>query len=363
MEVNEKNVSEMAPEMVSETAVDAVSTKSQRKVATAIGWRYAVFAVVVILVQTLLLNIIALVNEAFYMEHAISLNFLSIVLGVDCIGFPLLLLLGKGMEKTKIEKRKMSFGKLILSVLLMAGLAGVGTSVGTVIHLALTLPFGVEGAEANAVATLMLESGFFLRVLVVGILAPIVEELIFRKLLIDRVVKHGEFLAIALSALMFGLFHGNFSQFFMATLIGGLFAFIYIRTGKVWYTIFLHMAMNLTTSVVTVWLAGYYMDAAMELAMAKTEEQMVTAMTENILPLGAYLGWLGILGLIAFVGFILFWVFFKKFRLTDKARGIKAGSSMAAAYGNWGFVLFLLVCLFLFGMNYIPNIVMWIMSL
>ena len=70
--------------------------------------------------------------------------------------------------------------------------------------------------------------------------APVVEEFIFRKFLIDRVYRYGEWVAILTSGLMFGLFHENLAQFFFATLIGCFFAFFYILrvlrllTGKLW---------------------------------------------------------------------------------------------------------------------------------
>ena len=45
------------------------------------------------------------------------------------------------------------------------------------------------------------------------ICAPILEEYIFRKLIVDRTVKYGQGVAVVLSGLMFGLFHGNLNQF------------------------------------------------------------------------------------------------------------------------------------------------------
>ena len=96
----------------------------------------------------------------------------------------------------------------------------------------------------------MENSNVIVRTLVVGIGAPVFEELIFRKVLIDRTVKYGEYVSIVLSGIMFGLLHGNFSQFFFAALIGMLFAYIYIRTGRIRYTIFLHMAINLSSALV-----------------------------------------------------------------------------------------------------------------
>ncbi|MDL2236926.1 CPBP family intramembrane metalloprotease, partial [Christensenellaceae bacterium OttesenSCG-928-K19] len=78
----------------------------------------------------------------------------------------------------------------------------------------------------------------------VCILAPIAEEFIFRKLLIDRLARYGQWVAVFTSALLFGLFHGNFSQFFYAFGAGLVFGYVYIKTGKVWYTMLLHGIIN-----------------------------------------------------------------------------------------------------------------------
>ena len=53
-----------------------------------------------------------------------------------------------------------------------------------------------------------------------------------------------ELLAITVSAISFGLFHGNLTQFFYATLLGLIFGYVYTKTGKVIYSMALHMLVN-----------------------------------------------------------------------------------------------------------------------
>ena len=48
---------------------------------------------------------------------------------------------------------------------------------------------------------------------------------------------------------MFGLFHGNLNQFVYTFLVGAFWAFIYVKTGRLRYTIYLHMALNFMGSV------------------------------------------------------------------------------------------------------------------
>jgi hypothetical protein len=80
--------------------------------------------------------------------------------------------------------------------------------------------------------------------LTVVIIGPIVEEFIFRKLIIDRLSRYGELVAIMSSAIAFGLYHGNFYQFFYATMTGLILGYMYAKTRDVKYSIFMHMLIN-----------------------------------------------------------------------------------------------------------------------
>jgi membrane protease YdiL (CAAX protease family) len=82
------------------------------------------------------------------------------------------------------------------------------------------------------------------------VMAPICEEILFRKILIDRIRLYGDKAAILVSSVVFGLSHGNFYQFFYAFGIGVVLAYIYIQTGKLRYTIIFHMIINFLGSVV-----------------------------------------------------------------------------------------------------------------
>lgn len=91
-----------------------------------------------------------------------------------------------------------------------------------------------------------------MQILFMVILAPIFEELLFRKKLIDKLGIYGAKTAVVLSALLFGLFHGNLSQFFYAFFLGLAFGYVYVNTGKIHYTIIAHMIINLFGGVISV---------------------------------------------------------------------------------------------------------------
>ena len=82
--------------------------------------------------------------------------------------------------------------------------------------------------------------------LTVGLLAPAAEELIFRGLVFRRMKDFmNPWAAIILSALLFGIYHGNMIQFLYASLMGILLAVIYHRTGTLWTSILAHVVANL----------------------------------------------------------------------------------------------------------------------
>ena len=215
---------------------------------SSIGAKYAAFCVVFLLVQFAGSLILSLTVPQVVKAYKTSISFGLVVLAVDLIGFPFIWLLMKGIPKVKIEQHSLSFSQWFTFLCMSEALILAGSMIGNPIHTALTAPF--TGNNLNNATNLMENSNVVIRTLVVGIGAPVFEELIFRKVLIDRTVKYGEYVSIVLSGMMFGLLHGNFSQFFFAALIGMLFAYIYIRTGRIRYTIFLHMAINLSSALV-----------------------------------------------------------------------------------------------------------------
>ncbi len=103
---------------------------------------------------------------------------------------------------------------------------------------------------ANPVAEMIdLSDSLIWRVLFMVILAPVIEEFLFRRQIIDRIRVYGERRAILVSAVMFGLFHGNLSQMFYAGVLGLVFGYVYLKTGKLRYSIILHALINFMGSI------------------------------------------------------------------------------------------------------------------
>ncbi len=98
--------------------------------------------------------------------------------------------------------------------------------------------------DLNPLMDIMVDSNMLLRVLYVSFAAPIVEEIIFRKLLLNKLRSYGDIPAILISSIAFGLFHMNIAQMFYATALGIIFAYVAIRTNSIRYNVLLHILIN-----------------------------------------------------------------------------------------------------------------------
>ena len=314
---------------------------------------YAVFSLVVTCVQLFISLGLSFLPASVTPNITALLSFAMIVISVDIVGFPLILGLTRNIPTREIQKQEFGFFKFLPYIFMTFGIGIPLSFVGSLVNTMLTVPFG--GSNTSVILELLNSSSILPRILVVGILAPIFEELIFRKVLIDRLSRYSTFLAIFVSGLFFGLYHGNFSQFFFATGIGLLFAFLYSKTGKIHLTIILHMIVNLFTSVITttalqkVHVANPNMDMSQEFLMSHPE-----ALTATILMGLTY----ACLALLTIIGIIIFIIFAatRKFRL-EKVEGepTKAESLKALFTSKYAW-LFILSTIGLFVFSYLPVI-------
>lgn len=77
-----------------------------------------------------------------------------------------------------------------------------------------------------------------------AIIAPVVEELWFRGLVMESLRPYGNGFAIFVSAILFGLTHANLEQFFYATALGIFLGYIAIATESIVTTTIMHAIFN-----------------------------------------------------------------------------------------------------------------------
>lgn len=155
----------------------------------------------------------------------------------------------------KYASERMSAGRFFVFVAEILPVTFIGSIIGSAFSQFISRTFSVE--TTDMVSELLDNIGILEMFVFTVIIAPIFEELCFRKILIDKLSQYGTAFCTVFSGLTFGVYHGNFYQFFYAAAIGMLFAYIYCSFGKLRYTIALHMIVNFFGSVAAVTLADF----------------------------------------------------------------------------------------------------------
>lgn len=128
-------------------------------------------------------------------------------------------------------------------------------SLGTIILLSfLYEQLGIEMDEntQQIITSMMKEPWGYVAI---GILAPLAEEVVFRgailRTLLGIMSKKNHWVAIMISAAIFGVVHANLAQFINALLMGLLLGWMYYRTGSLVPGILLHWVNNTMAYVLT----------------------------------------------------------------------------------------------------------------
>lgn len=135
-------------------------------------------------------------------------------------------------------------------LLLAVAALGIITAAGYLNSL-LVLPFGVQG-NADPLIALLEDGKPYMLVavfLMIVIVPPICEELLFRGLVLGNLLPYGRGVAIFGSALLFAAMHQNLSQFLYAAVAGVLLGVLYEQSRSIWPCTLLHMLNNLWSYV------------------------------------------------------------------------------------------------------------------
>ena len=319
-----------------------------RKQLSRIGMGYFVF---VALTQVLQLLAGLYVKEYYpqYSESYICLLVVSLV-PMWLIAAPVCFLMEKNIPNKAPEKGKWGvaryIGGLIVAFLFLYAGNLAGTILGRIVEL--LIPGAV--AMTNAVQDVAVKGNLVANFIAMVFVAPICEELFFRKILVDRLRLYGDLVAILGSGLFFGLIHGNITQGTYAFVLGCLFAYIYLRTGNILITITYHMLINFWGGIATTKLlekADFdfmgYMDA-----VRSSDPEVIAAFVEQNAEGFAVLGLIGlfiiIIGLAGLV--ILVVTIFRKRIIIEKGEiEIPKGEKIKTMLLNPGMILFILACL------------------
>ncbi len=176
------------------------------------------------------------------------------------VGMPAAWLIMTGVKKRSIptnekKPRRMSAYEMFLALLICVGLMQVGSIAATIINNLLYM-LTVRTSSAG-LSDFLYDADPLIMFAVVVVIGPLLEELVCRKLVIDRMSKYGAMTAALCSAGVFACIHGNIEQLFYAFVLGLFFSFIYLRTENIFASVFLHMCVNLLSGFVPVMLSRF----------------------------------------------------------------------------------------------------------
>jgi membrane protease YdiL (CAAX protease family) len=195
----------------------------------------------------------------------------------------------------------------------------------------------IGSSDTNPLEQLVAVDSLPLKILVIG---PITEELVFRKMLMDRMNIYGEKLAVVVSAICFGLFHGNLSQCFYAAGLGLVFGYIYNRTGRLRYSIILHMIVNFIGSILSVELAERTSDAFADMDFGEYFASFAPTSGDI-----AFLVYLGVLIVLGVLGLAFMIASARKLVFEGSPQEIPKGRRFNTTWVNTGMILMTLLCM------------------
>lgn len=220
---------------------------ANKKFFSKIGFNYLAYSIASILFLIILSNIIAVIRP----EILNNINIATIITAICnyVLPLPILLFLMRKLDSTEIKKNNLGFKTFLKYLCITFTLMWIGNITGTIITNLLS--FTIQNDISNPIQNLINSTDLWLNLILISLIGPIFEEVIFRKILIDRTIKYGPLASILVSAIIFGLIHGNLNQFCYTVLVGGFFAYVYIKTGQIKYSIGLHIILNMLGSVLS----------------------------------------------------------------------------------------------------------------
>lgn len=232
--------------------------EANRRFFSKIGFNYFALGIIVLVLNLFIGLFISIINPNL-LSNQTMMTFFSAI-WTYLLPLPIFIYIMRKTEAKTLEKHKMTVKTFVICISITMFLMWIGNIMGVII----TSGIGslIQHEVANPINDVINNSGLVANLIIITTIAPIFEELIFRKLLIDRTIKYGGTISVLLSGLLFAFFHGNLNQFFYAFLLGGFFAIIYIKTGQIKYTIGLHMIINFIGSVVSLFVSQPLMDLA-----------------------------------------------------------------------------------------------------
>ena len=311
-------------------------TKARKSCFSRCGW--AIFAVAaatipISLVLGFVVGAFGLMD--FYDKNLLIFNEIFIALAMLC-GVAVLF----SMPKSAPEQKGVSAKEFIALLCVCATISTVGS---TISNYFIEFWNALTGSSASdPVTDLLMSIDPWQVLLCTGIIAPIIEEFLFRKMLIDRMRPLGVWPAIIVSAFLFALFHQNIGQLFYTFGFGVILAYLYCRTGKFLMVTLLHMAFNCIFGVIPAVLSLKVMPFIEAIAGFATTDELISAIPELLPQYGAPLLLFGVYllvrGAMNIAGIVIIIVNIKKFAIPKTESVLPSKERWKAMLLNGGMI-------------------------
>lgn len=226
---------------------DAALLRGHCQFFSRIGW--ALFAQMLssVAVQSLVL-LVAMAVSPMIIDNPIFLWILSVGSAYG-VGVPVccLILRGAPTPAPSAERRPLGVARFLQVYLMGLGVMYLANYATLLLMWVIGL---VQGEGITSPVESIMAYPVVLSALLGCVVAPVLEELVFRGLLLSRLRPYGERFAMVSSALAFGLFHGNLHQFFYAFAIGLVLAYVVLKTNCLWQTMLLHAMLNAIATLI-----------------------------------------------------------------------------------------------------------------
>ena len=209
--------------------------------------------ILTLVVATIFINIIGGLTQDFFTNNESHNLVLMILQQIVLVGLVVFFVSRKIIDLKKITSRKLEFIKIIkafLKTYFYLLVLGIGIS-------SIQSKLGGEipgfGSQENIFDLFPADGiGLFITVFIATIVAPIVEELIFRGGLYEQLTnKNSRTKAAIISSLIFSLIHFQFNVAGALFVLSLIITNLYIRTGSIYIPILFHIINNTLKTIIT----------------------------------------------------------------------------------------------------------------
>lgn len=188
-----------------------------------------------------------LLNVGVAKDQVVGLwTIISFTLGLVVI----LLLLIPDMKLRHLDRDRSTPSQAILWSVLGVFMALFAQAIAGIIESNL---LGIEPGSENTEVLITIAKATPAFILVTSIVGPILEEIIFRKIIFGTLYQRFNFWASAIiSSLVFATVHFDFPHLLIYTAMGLTFSFLYVKTKRIIVPIVAHVAMNTLVVVVNI---------------------------------------------------------------------------------------------------------------